>query len=128
MKKMNYHLEAFEDRIREEKSSSKRENKYSKYCDFIYYQSTIHPELTLAMRVLKPQKPSYIIATTHGWHMSVGAYCEYDLPVSEYLRVEVDMRGRAFSDGKACFDDDSTSGRNDSCRISFYKRIFRDNE
>lgn len=92
-------LENFEDRIREEKSNGQKENQYSKYCDFIYYQSTIHPDIMLAMRILKPEKPAYILATTHGWHMSISSFQEYEAPVSEYLCVEVDMRGRAFSEG-----------------------------
>lgn len=47
-------LENFEDRKRK-KSVQDKANRYSQYCDFIYYQSTIHPELTLAMRILKPE-------------------------------------------------------------------------
>ena len=96
---MDHTLSKFEDRIRKEKENGKKENRYSKYCDFIYYKSSVNPELTLAMRVLKPEKPSYIVASTHGWHMSISDFQEYDKPVSDYLLVEVDMRGRAFSDG-----------------------------
>ena len=92
-------LESFEDRIRKKKHNGQKANQYSRYCDFIYYQSTIHPELTLAMRILKPEKPSYILATTHGWHMSISSFRECEAPVSEYLYVEVDMRGRAYSEG-----------------------------
>jgi len=93
-------LEQFEDRIRLNKQFSGKENQYSKYCDFIYYSSSVTPELTLAMRVLKPEKPSYILAGTHGWHMSIPKFEEYTAPQSEYLQVQIDMRGRAFSDGK----------------------------
>lgn len=93
-------LEKFEDAIRKEKVDGKRENVYSKYCDFIYYRSSVNPDLTLAMRILKPNKPSYILATTHGWHMSIFDFKSYEEPQSDYLLVEVDMRGRAFSDGK----------------------------
>lgn len=96
---MSESLELFEDRVRKEKMEVKKENRYSKYCDFIYYKSSVTPELTLAMRVLKPEKPSYILATTHGWHMSISDFEAYDKPVSDFLLVEVDMRGRAFSDG-----------------------------
>lgn len=96
---MSESLERFEDRTRREKAAGSRENRYSRYCDLIYYPSSVHPELTLAMRVLKPEKPSYLVATTHGWHMSIGDFREYDHAVSEFLTVEVDMRGRAFSDG-----------------------------
>lgn len=94
-------LDRFEDKIRKEKTTIVKENKYSKYCDLIYYRSSIHPELTLAMRVLKPENPSYLLATTHGWHMSIGSFVNYESAVSQYLMVEVDMRGRACSDGAA---------------------------
>lgn len=97
---MHNPYEAYEDSIRLQKSQTHKENKYSKYCDFIYYRSSLDPELVLAMRVLKPAKPSYILAGTHGWHMSIPQFEEYSEPKSEYLRVDVDMRGRAFSDGK----------------------------
>lgn len=93
-------LEKYEDRVRKEKSEDKKLNRYSRYCDFIYYKSTRSPELTLAMRVLKPEKPSYIKAGTHGWHMTIPDFKEYDAPQSDYLQIDVDMRGRSFSDGK----------------------------
>lgn len=96
---MENSLNKYEDRVRKEKVEGKKENRYSKYCDFIYYKSSVNPELTLAMRVLKPEKPSYIVATTHGWHMSIADFEEYEKPVSDFLMLEVDMRGRAFSDG-----------------------------
>ena len=92
--------EEFEDRVRAEKKEELRVNQYSKYCDFIYYQSSVNPELTLAMRILKPKAPSYIVVGTHGWHMSIPEFQEYESPESEYLKVQVDMRGRRFSDGQ----------------------------
>lgn len=67
----------------------------------MYYESSITPNLKLAMRVIKPEKPSYIIAQTHGWHMSMPEFCEMNEPSGEYLRLQIDMRGRAFSDGAA---------------------------
>ena len=79
---------------------AKKANQYSRYCDFVYYNSSVNPELTLAMRVLKPEKPSYILAGTHGWHQSIPKFEELTAPASEYLQIQVDMRGRAFSDGK----------------------------
>lgn len=93
-------LNLYEDKIRREKSFEAKISRYSKYCDFIYYKSSINPELTLAMCILKPARPSYILATTHGWHMSIEDFKEYDKPQSEYLVVSVDMRGRAFSEGE----------------------------
>lgn len=90
----------YEDKVRETKKTDGKQNRYSKYCDLIYYQSTRHPELTLAMRISKPEKPSYILAGTHGWHMSIKKFEELEAPESEYLMVQVDMRGRAYSDGQ----------------------------
>jgi len=92
-------FEEFEDKKRIDKTNLIRVNQYSKFCDFIFYPSSIDPQLTLAMRVLKPAKPSYILAGTHGWHMSIPEFEEYAEPQSEYLQIQVDMRGRAFSDG-----------------------------
>lgn len=96
----NEFFSEYEDKIRQDKTTCAQKNRYSKYCDFIYYRSSVNPELVLAMRILKPEKPSYIIAGTHGWHMSIPEFCEMDTPQTKYLRVQVDMRGRAFSDGK----------------------------
>ena len=93
-------IENYEDAIRLDKVLKQKENIYSKYCDFVYYQSSVTPNLTLAMRIFKPAKPSYILATTHGWHMSIANFKYLKEPITDYLLVEVDMRGRAFSDGK----------------------------
>lgn len=95
--------EQFEDRLREEhKDEADRINQYSPYCDLIYYPSSIHPEIQLAMRVLKPGTPSRILVTTHGWHMSIPPFVHMDQPHSDgYLTIEVDMRGRAYSGGSA---------------------------
>lgn len=94
--------EKYEDKVREDRhDGDSRFNKYSPYCDFIYYRSSIDPNIRLAMRVLKPAKPSHILVTTHGWHMSIPQFLPMDQPQQEYIILEVDMRGRAFSDGKA---------------------------
>lgn len=94
-------FEEFEDRIRLKKDESKhKKNIYSRYCDFIYYESSVTPGITLAMQVFKPESPSYILASTHGWHMSIGAFKERSEAYSKYLQVSVDMRGRAHSEGK----------------------------
>lgn len=94
-------LSIYSDELREVKNTDKKENQYSKYCDLIYYESSVTPGFKMAMLVFKPEKPSYIVATTHGWHMSIPKYQPMeDKPKDEYLRVHVDMRGRAFSDGK----------------------------
>jgi pimeloyl-ACP methyl ester carboxylesterase len=93
--------EQYEDSIRLEKRTKAKENQFSPYCDFIYYESTRTPGIMLAARIIKPPKPSYIIAGTHGWHMSIPKFVHMDQPQpgNDYLRVEVDMRGRAHSDG-----------------------------
>lgn len=98
---MSYDL--YEDKLRRNKiqRADNYKNKYSKYCDFVHYESSITPGLRLAMRILKPEKPSYILAGTHGWHMSIPDYEEMELPSENvrYLTLQVEMRGRAFSDG-----------------------------
>lgn len=77
---------------------------YSQKVDFIYYPSTVTPDLRLAARVRKPPNPSYILASTHGWHHGIPAVDEpvglYEADYAEdFLLVEVDMRGRPHSDG-----------------------------
>ncbi|MDF2717803.1 MAG: peptidase family protein [Paenibacillus sp.] len=93
--------EQYEDSIRMEKRANAKENRFSPFCDFIYYESTKTPGIMLAARIIKPSKPSYIVAGTHGWHMSIPKFVHMDEPEqgNEYLRVEVDMRGRAHSEG-----------------------------
>lgn len=91
---MNY--EQYEDNIRLTKSNDKG-NKYSPFRDLIYYYS--RDGLKLAMLITKPAKPSYIVASTHGWHMSIPAFTPLEEPVTDYLLIQVDMRGRAFSEG-----------------------------
>ena len=91
-------LEKYEDTIRSKKENQKEQ--FSSFCDFRFVKSTITPGVTFAIRVLKPASPSYIKAGTHGWHMSIFNFQNYDEPQSDYLEVEVDMRGRAFSTGK----------------------------
>lgn len=90
----------YEDTIRETHNAGEKHNLYSKYRDLIYYESSLQKGLMLAMIVEKPAKPSYILASTHGWHMSIPKFVPLDnAPVGDYLKVSVDMRGRAFSDG-----------------------------
>lgn len=93
-------LENFEDTVRGAQMPADERNRYSRYCDFIYYPSTVTPGLMLAMRICKPERPSYILATTHGWHMTIPPFEEFDNAFSDYLYVEVDMRGRSYSQGK----------------------------
>ena len=91
-------LSIYEDAIRAEKTTD-RKNQYSPYCDLVYYESSVTPGVMLAMLVRKPNHPTPILATTHGWHMSIPAFVPTDKP-AECLTVRVDMRGRAFSEGK----------------------------
>lgn len=93
--------EQYEDRIRLSKRTDVKQPQTSPYCDFVYYESTRTPGMLLAARIVKPSKPSYMLIGTHGWHMSVPKFVPMNEPKpdNDYLRVEVDMRGRAFSDG-----------------------------
>ncbi len=88
------------DSVRGEKVSV-YENRYTPRHDLIYYESSVTPGLRLAMRVDKPRTKGYILASTHGWHMTIPSLDE-DEPTTEepYLHIHVDMRGRAFSTGK----------------------------
>lgn len=91
----------YEDLKRTEKTSKMLTSLYSPYCDFILYPSSRDPSITLAMRVLKPAQPGYIQAGTHGWHMSIDDFEHMEQPSEgiEYLTLQVDMRGRAYSTG-----------------------------
>ncbi|RKN84942.1 alpha/beta hydrolase family protein [Paenibacillus ginsengarvi] len=93
--------EQYEDSIRLSKHAKTKESQFSPYCDLIYYESTRTPGVMLAARIVKPAKPSYIVAGTHGWHMSIPKFQHMEQPVegNDYLRVDVDMRGRSFSEG-----------------------------
>lgn len=91
-------LDIYEDKVRLEKQDGSQ-NKYSKYSDLIYYESSRTPGLRLAMTVRKPDKPSTIILTTHGWHMSMPEWKPNDDKPDSHVVVLVDMRGRAFSTG-----------------------------
>lgn len=95
--------EQYEDRIRLAKQTGEKVNQTSPYCDFVYYESSRTPGIQLAARILKPAKPGYILASTHGWHMGIRGFTPMDQPQDEsaYLRVEVDMRGRPHSEGEA---------------------------
>lgn len=95
--------EQYEDRIRLEKQTNKKVNQTSPYCDFIFYESSRTPGIQLAARIVKPDKPGYILASTHGWHMGITGFKPMEQPLVDnaYLRIEVDMRGRPHSEGEA---------------------------
>ena len=63
------------------------------------YRSSVDPELTLWMGIHFPPEPACVLVTAHGWHGDLGSLEALD-PPSEYLVVDVDMRGREYSDGK----------------------------
>lgn len=90
-------LEKYEDKIRQKKEIPAEY--FSPFCDFRLVDSSITPGVKFAVRITKPEKPSYLVAGTHGWHMSVKKFEYMEHPESEYLMVDVDMRGRAFSTG-----------------------------
>ena len=92
-------LEVYEDSVRLSKQNAKAQS--SPYCDLVYYESSVTPDIRLAMLVKKPAKPSYMLVGTHGWHMSMPKFEHMDEPdpTMPYLYVQVDMRGRAFSTG-----------------------------
>lgn len=93
-------FEQYEDRVRT--VAAQWEERRSPFCDLVCYESSVTPGLRLGMVVQKPRKPGYLLIRTHGWHMSAPEYRPMTTPVSEeYLIVSVDMRGRAYSQGRA---------------------------
>ncbi len=81
----------FEDQRVEKRKDEQGQNQYSPYCDFIYYTSSRDPELRLAMKVIKPARPGYILAMTHGWHMSAEPFAYMEKPREDqpFLIVQV---------------------------------------
>lgn len=74
----------------------------SPYCDLVRYKSSVTPDIEMSMLVKKPAKKAYALFATHGWHQAIAPFKHMDEPEEglEYLYVQVDMRGRAFSQGK----------------------------
>jgi hypothetical protein len=63
--------------------------------------STQTEDAQFAIAVYKPVKPSPILLLTHGWHGSVSRPDPNGKnPYGQFLTIEVDMRGRAYSTGK----------------------------
>lgn len=91
----------YEDRVIEKKNSDTCFFN-SEHVDFIKVSSSRTPGVYTAAVIYKPDKPSAIIVTTHGWHMSVmQPFSDSSNPHPGYLTVQVDMRGRAYSTGNA---------------------------
>lgn len=93
--------ELYEDHIRPVSQVDTATEARSAYRDLVYYDSSVTPGLRLAAVITKPDKPSYVLASTHAWHGSMPQFSPLAAPdpTNHYLRVEVDMRGRAFSTG-----------------------------
>ena len=93
-------LELYEDSKRE----GKREvvTRFSPYCDLVRYESSVTPGVWVSMLVKKPAQKGYALFGTHGWHMTLADYEPRFEPYEglNYLNVQVDMRGRAYSQGK----------------------------
>lgn len=95
-------FEQYEDRIRMESAKLQLEF-LTPYQDFRYYESSVSPGVRLAVNVIKPAQPSRLLVQLHGWHMSMPKPQERYIPVPDqrYLIIQVDMRGRAYSEGAA---------------------------
>ena len=93
-------LNLFEDSLRLGKQDAQEQT--SPYCDLVRYRSSVTPEIEMSMLVKKPAKKAYALFATHGWHQAISPFKHMDEPQEDldYLYVQVDMRGRAFSQGK----------------------------
>ncbi len=94
-------FESFEDRIRLQGGAALSEFA-SPYQDFRKYRSSVSPGVELGVNVIKPSRPGPVLATLHGWHMSMPMPERRERPLegNRYLLLQVDMRGRAFSTGR----------------------------
>ncbi|MEO1011604.1 MAG: prolyl oligopeptidase family serine peptidase [Bacteroidota bacterium] len=72
----------------------------SKKVDFLQIPSSISDSVKFAIVVYKPDRPSRVLLTSHGWHMSVRPPNGEKNPYPNFLTVQVDMRGRKYSTGK----------------------------
>ncbi|CAG7598455.1 hypothetical protein PAESOLCIP111_00227 [Paenibacillus solanacearum] len=91
--------EAYEDETRLEKTSLR--SFQSPYQDFCRYTSSVTPGIQLGLNVIKPEKPGPMLVQLHGWHMSMPNPVRREHPGElPYVVVQVDMRGRAFSEGE----------------------------
>ncbi|MNI11341.1 Prolyl oligopeptidase family protein [compost metagenome] len=93
-------FEQYEDQVRLESVTMLPEFQ-STYQDLRYYESSVTPGIRLAINIIKPDQPSFLLVQLHGWHMSMPEpqKREEPLPDKPYLVVQVDMRGRVFSEG-----------------------------
>ncbi len=93
-------LNLFEDSQRLDRQDVQEQ--FSPYCDLVRYKSSVTPGLELSMLVKKPAEKAYALFATHGWHQSMAPFEHMERPQEglNYLHVQVDMRGRAFSQGQ----------------------------
>jgi pimeloyl-ACP methyl ester carboxylesterase len=93
-------FEQFEDRIRLTKSGMKPFQ--SPYQDFVLYPSSVTNGIWLGMNVIKPVGKAPLLIELHGWHMSMPKPVTREEPLKDrnYLIAQIDMRGRAFSEGQ----------------------------
>ena len=70
--------------------------------DFFRIRSSVTDSVEFAVVVYKPDKPSPVMLMSHGWHMSVKPpKVSSRNPYPGFLTIQVDMRGRKYSTGKA---------------------------
>jgi pimeloyl-ACP methyl ester carboxylesterase len=93
-------FEQFEDRIRLTKSGMKPFQ--SPFQDFVLYPSSVTDGIWLGMNVIKPAGKAPLLIELHGWHMSMPKPVQREEPLKDrnYLIAQIDMRGRAFSEGQ----------------------------
>ncbi len=93
-------FEQYEDRIRF-RNNEKEEAFRSPYQDFRLYESSVTPGVRLGLNVIKPARAGRMLVQLHGWHMSMPRPQRREVPGDgPYVVVQVDMRGRAFSEGR----------------------------
>ncbi|CAG7617180.1 alpha/beta hydrolase family protein [Paenibacillus allorhizosphaerae] len=89
----------YEDEVRLAKTSLRPFQ--SPFQDFRCYPSSVTPGIRLGLNIIKPERPGPMLVQLHGWHMSMPNPVRREHPGElPYLVVQVDMRGRAFSEGK----------------------------
>ena len=72
--------------------------------EYRQYPSSVDASLKLFANFVRPDRPSPLVVTTHGWHQTIKreelSYPHLQSLLGEYLLVEVNMRGRGECTGK----------------------------
>ncbi len=92
------------DSLFEDISSSNKNSSFfrSDKVDFIQINSSITNGVKIGIVVYKPARPSRILLMSHGWHQSVTPPQKNAENLNkDFLTIQVDMRGRKYSTGKA---------------------------